>query len=390
MKIHEYQAKELLAQYAIPTQDGICVSCFEGAKKAVDEMLQKHSKLVVKAQIHSGGRGKGGGVKLAKNQNEAYEIAKNMLGMQLITKQTGIDGKKVNKILITDAVEIKKEYYICIMMDGSLGCPIIVASAEGGTEIEEVAHDNPDAIITMPISPITGIKEFHARNIAKLINIPAELVKDFIKMLKNMYRLFIDKDCNMLEINPLIIDGKGQLNAIDAKFGFDENALFRHPDIVAMRDIKEEDTKEAEAAESGLSYVSLDGNIGCMVNGAGLAMATMDIIKAYGGFPANFLDVGGTASAQKVAAAFKILLSDKNVKCILVNIFGGIMKCDVIAEGILTAAKEVNLSVPLVVRLDGTNVSEGKAILAKSDLAIIAADGLEDAAKLAVKHGGGK
>jgi len=275
------------------------------------------------------------------------------------------------------------------MMDGGLGCPIIVASAEGGTEIEEVAHDKPEAIITMPISPITGLKDFHARNIAKMIDIPSDLVKDFIACLKNMYRLFIEKDCSMLEINPLIIDGNGKLNAIDAKFGFDENALFRHPDIVAMRDILEEDAKEVEAAESGLSYISLDGNIGCMVNGAGLAMATMDIIKAYGGRPANFLDVGGSASAQKVAAAFKILLSDKNVKCILVNIFGGIMKCDVIAEGILTAAKEVNLSVPLVVRLDGTNVSEGKAILAKSDLKIIAADGLEDAAKLAVKHGGG-
>ncbi|MCL2556422.1 MAG: ADP-forming succinate--CoA ligase subunit beta [Firmicutes bacterium] len=390
MKIHEYQAKELLAQYGIPTQDGICVCTYEDAKIAVDKMFERHPKLVIKAQIHSGGRGKGGGVKLANNQAEGYEIAKNMLGMQLVTKQTGLEGKRVNKILVTDAVQIKKEFYICIMMDGSLGCPIIVASAEGGTEIEEVAHDNPDAIITIPISPITGLKEFHARNIAKMINIPSELVKDFIKMLKNMYRLFIEKDCSMLEINPLIIDGNNQLNAIDAKFGFDENALFRHPDIMALRDIEEEDAKEVEAAESGLSYISLDGNIGCMVNGAGLAMATMDIIKAYGGRPANFLDVGGTASAQKVAAAFKILLSDKNVKCILVNIFGGIMKCDIIAEGILTAAKEVNLSVPLVVRLDGTNVKEGKAILAKSDLKIIAADGLEDAAKLAVKHGGGK
>ncbi|MCL2822075.1 MAG: ADP-forming succinate--CoA ligase subunit beta [Firmicutes bacterium] len=388
MKIHEYQAKELLKAFDIATQDGFCV---ESAAHAVDaaETLSKANgdkKFVIKAQIHSGGRGKGGGVKLATSLDEVKKIAEKMIGMNLVTHQTGAEGKKVTKILVTGAVDIKKEYYISITMDGALGCPIVVASKEGGTEIEVVAHSNPSAIITMPISPLTGLKDFHAINLAQKIELPKNLTKDFVKILKNMYKLFVQKDCSLLEINPLVIDGNGALLAIDAKINFDENALFRHPDIVALRDKAEEDQKEALAAESGLSYVSLDGSIGCMVNGAGLAMATMDIIKSYGGQPANFLDVGGTASAQKVAAAFKILLSDKNVKCILVNIFGGIMKCDIIAEGIIAAANEVNLTVPLVVRLDGTNVAAGREILAGSTLKIIPADSLSRAARLAVEQ----
>ena len=386
MKIHEYQAKELLRKFGVNAQEGFCVESVADAEIAAKNMFDGGAKkIVVKAQIHSGGRGKGGGVKLADSVSSAVAVAEKMLGMQLVTHQTGAAGKTVNKVLLTDAVDIKKEYYLSITMDGAQGCPIIVASKEGGTEIEEVAHNNPSAIITLPISPIAGIKDFHARDLAAMIEIPPALTKDFIVLLKAMYKCFVEKDCALLEINPLVLTGEGTLLAIDAKVSFDENALFRHPDIVALRDIAEEDEKEAKAAETGLSYVSLEGNIGCMVNGAGLAMATMDIIKAYGGEPANFLDVGGTASAEKVAAAFKILLSDKNVKCILVNIFGGIMKCDIIAEGIIRAAREVNLSVPLVVRLDGTNVAAGREILAGSGLAITSADSLSRAARLAVE-----
>ena len=386
MKIHEYQAKELLRKFGVNAQEGFCVESVSDAKTAAQKLFDGGAKkIVVKAQIHSGGRGKGGGVKLADSVDSAAAVAEKMLGMQLVTHQTGAAGKRVNKVLLTDAVDIKKEYYLSVTMDGAAGCPIIVASKEGGTEIEEVAHNNPSAIITKAISPVAGIKDFHARDLAAMIEIPPHLTKDFITLLKSMYKCFVEKDCALLEINPLVLTGEGTLLAIDAKVSFDENALFRHPDIVALRDIAEEDEKEAKAAENGLSYVSLEGNIGCMVNGAGLAMATMDIIKAYGGEPANFLDVGGTASAEKVAAAFKILLSDKNVKCILVNIFGGIMKCDIIAEGIIKAAREVNLSVPLVVRLDGTNVAAGREILAGSGLEITAADSLSRAARLAVE-----
>ncbi|MCL2234706.1 MAG: ADP-forming succinate--CoA ligase subunit beta [Firmicutes bacterium] len=386
MKIHEYQAKELLAEYGVITQKGYCVEndaeALTMAKRLCDEGAKQ---IVVKAQIHSGGRGKGGGVKLAKSLDEAVEKAKNMLGMNLVTHQTGAEGKTVNKVLLCEAADIAQEYYVSIILDGTFGCPLIVASSEGGTEIEKTAEVNPDAIITKPISPLTGLKDFHAKYVALKMNLDPSLHKSFIETLKNMYRLFIEKDCSLVEINPLSLTEQGQLLAVDAKINFDENALFRHPEILAFRDILEEDPKELEAAEKGFSYVALYGNIGCMVNGAGLAMATMDIIKEYGGSPANFLDVGGSASVEKVSSAFRILLSDKNIKAVLVNIFGGIMKCDVIAEGIIGAAKEVKPNIPLVVRLDGTRAKEGRELLASSGLSIISADSLSDAVKIAVE-----
>lgn len=384
MKIHEYQAKQLLIDYGINAQSGIMIEAKEDAVSAAQKI--GGDVFVIKAQVHSGGRGKAGGVKIAKSLEEVEKYAGEILGMRMVTNQTGPEGKIVSKVLIDKAVNIDKEFYLSITMDAGSAAPIIVASGAGGTEIEETAKVNPELIIQQVISPQIGLKDYHARAVAKKINLPAEHTKEFIAMLKNMYRLFVEKDCSLVEINPLVITKEGELIAIDAKINFDDNALFRHKDIVALRDIAEEDPKEVKAAEYDLNYVSLDGNIGCMVNGAGLAMATMDIIKAYGGSPANFLDVGGTASAEKVAAAFKILLSDKNVKAIMVNIFGGIMKCDVIAEGIITAAKEVNIPVPLVVRLDGTNVEKGKEILNNSGLAIIAANSFGEAARLSVQE----
>ncbi|MCL2861986.1 MAG: ADP-forming succinate--CoA ligase subunit beta [Firmicutes bacterium] len=397
MKIHEYQAKELLSEFGIPVQKGYLVENEQEflsiAQKLYDEGAEQ---IVVKAQIHSGGRGKGGGVKLAKSVDEAVEKAQKMLGMNLITHQTGAEGKTVHKVLLCEAADIKKEFYVSIVLDGTFGCPLIVASSEGGTEIEKTAVTNPDAIITKMISPLIGLKDFHAKDVAKRMKLDASLHKSFITILKNMYRLFIEKDCSLVEINPLSLVNtvgdaalgvpSGQtLLAVDAKINFDENALFRHPEILALRDILEEDPKEVDAAEKGFSYVALDGNIGCMVNGAGLAMATMDIIKEYGGSPANFLDVGGSASVEKVSSAFRILLSDRNIKSVLVNIFGGIMKCDVIAEGIIGAAKAVKPSIPLIVRLDGTRAKEGRELLANSGLDIISADSLADAVKIAVE-----
>lgn len=378
MKIHEYQAKELFRKYNIPTDNGILVS----EKLDGDLELPFGIPYVVKAQIHSGGRGKGGGVKLARSQEELKTIVNNMLGTRIYTKQVP-DGKIVNKVLITDATSGGKEYYLSLTMDTKNEAIAVIASSEGGMEIEEVAANNPDAIKTTLIPFEIGMKAYHAYDIAKDLGVKKENINDFVKMLLNMYKMFIALDCSLIEINPLIEKENGFI-AIDAKVNFDDNALYRHPDILEYRDILEEDPKELEASKYDLNFVSLNGNIGCLVNGAGLAMATMDIIKSYGGKPANFLDVGGSATVEKVTAAFKILLSDKNVKAIMVNIFGGIMKCDIIAQGIVEAVKTVKLSVPLVVRLDGTNADISKKIIAESGLNIIAAKDLHDAALKAV------
>ena len=372
MKIHEFQAKELFRRYNIPTDIGVLVS-----EKNADFELPFNPPYVIKAQIHSGGRGKAGGVKLAKNIDEAKKIVNEMLGTTLYTKQVP-DGKVVNKVLITDATNLDKQIYLSMTLDVTKEKIVVIYSNEGGTEIEEVAEKNPLAIKTMAIPYEIGLLDYHALQIAKDLNIRSEYNDVFCAMLKNMYKMYFELDCSLIEINPLVENDKGII-AIDAKINFDDNALFRHPDIVELRDISEEDPKEVEASKYDLNFVSLSGNIGCLVNGAGLAMATMDIIKSYGGEPANFLDVGGSATVEKVTGAFKILLSDSNIKAIMVNIFGGIMKCDIIAQGIVEAAKTVKLNVPLIVRLDGTNVEEGKRIISESNLNIIAANSLHDA-----------
>lgn len=381
MKIHEYQAKELMAAYGIKTQMGLVA---ENAGEAY-EIAKKFGKCVVKAQIHSGGRGKGGGVKLANTPEEAREIAEKMIGMRLITKQTGAEGKTVHKVLIAPASEVKKEYYLSVAVDNENAGLVIIASAAGGTEIEDMAAEHPEMIIKENVSVYEGYHNYNGIEVARRMGIPAELQKDFVNMLGKMVKLFIDKNCSLVEINPLIIDGDNKLSALDAKITFDDNALMRHPEIVELRDLLEEDPKEVKASEFDLNYISLSGNIGCLVNGAGLAMATMDIISKFGGSPANFLDVGGSATTEKVTAAFEILLSDPNVKAIMVNIFGGIMRCDIIAEGVVTAANKLGITVPLIVRLEGTNVDMGKEILDKSGLNIIAAESMADAARKAVE-----
>ena len=379
MKIHEYQAKDLLESYGIPVPEGYLAldsqSAFRGAKCL-------GGTCVVKAQIHSGGRGKAGGVKLAHSADEARDIADQMLGMTLVTKQTGPEGKEVQKLLIAEAVDIKKEYYLSITVDNDHSGLVIIGSGAGGTEIEEMSETNPELIIKENFAVENGFRSFNGRNIAKKIGIPANLQKDFIQMLAGMTQCFMEKDCSLIEINPLIETKDGKLLALDSKVTFDDNALMRHPEIVALRDLKEENEKEVKASEYDLNYISLDGSIGCLVNGAGLAMATMDIIQKYGGSPANFLDVGGSATQERVAGAFEILLSDSNVKAIMVNIFGGIMKCDVIAEGIVEAAKAIDITVPLVVRLEGTNVDLGKQILANSGLPIISVSDMAEAARI--------
>ena len=380
MKIHEYQAKQLFLDYGINTDKGIVCETPE----EVYEAAEKFGKCVVKAQIHSGGRGKGGGVKLASTPDEAREIADNMLGMCLVTKQTGAEGKIVHKVLVTPANEIKKEYYLSVAVDNENAGLVIIASADGGTEIEDLAANHPELIIKENVSVYEGYHGYNGLEVARRMGIPAELKKDFVKMLGSMIKLFLEKNCSLVEINPLIIDGNDKLFALDAKITFDDNALMRHPEIVELRDILEEDPKEVKASEFDLNYISLSGNIGCLVNGAGLAMATMDIISKFGGSPANFLDVGGSATTEKVTAAFEILLSDPNVKAIMVNIFGGIMRCDIIAEGIVFAADKLGINVPLVVRLEGTNVEKGKEILKNSGLNIIAAEDMADAAHKAV------
>jgi len=383
MNIHEYQAKQVLAKYKVPVPKGQVAYTPHEAVLAAQGLGGK--LWVVKAQIHAGGRGKGGGVKLAKSLDEVETLARNMIGMTLVTHQTGPEGKLVKRVYVEQGTTIKKEMYLSMVVDRETSCVTFVASSEGGVEIEEVAEHHPEKIIKVSIDPAAGIQPFHARKLAFGMNLPKELHGKFDHFVNAIYKAFIDTDASQVEINPLVITGDGDLVALDAKFNFDENALFRHPDIMELRDPDEEDPLEQKAAKFGLSYIKMDGSIGCMVNGAGLAMATMDIIKLHGSAPANFLDVGGGANREKVGEAFKLILSDPNVEGILVNIFGGIMRCDIIAEGIITAAREVNLHVPLVVRLEGTNVELGKKMLASSGLAIVPADNLADAAEKIVK-----
>ncbi len=383
MNIHEYQAKELLKDYGVPVLAGIPAMNVDDAVKAAEKL--GGPVWVVKAQIHAGGRGKGGGVKVVKSIADVKAEATRMLGMQLITHQTGPDGQKVRRLYIEQGCNIAKELYCSVVMDRGTGRVTFMVSTEGGMDIEEVAEKHPEKIVRVAVDPATGIQGFHARKLAFGLNLAGEANKAAIKFFMNIYKAFNDLDCSQIEINPLVLTADNQIVALDAKMNFDDNALFRQPRVVAMRDEDEEDANEREAKNHELSYVRMDGNIGCMVNGAGLAMATMDIIKLYGGEPANFLDVGGGATKERVTTAFKIILSDPKVKGVLVNIFGGIMKCDIIAEGIIAAAKEVALSVPLVVRLEGTNVQLGKDILAKSGLPIVSADNLADAADKVVK-----
>lgn len=379
MKIHEYQAKDLLESYGIPVPKGYLAFNSKSVRLAAEKL---GGACVVKAQVHSGGRGKAGGVKFAKSIDEAEKIAGEMLGMKLITNQTGLEGKVVQKLLIAQAVQIKKEYYLSIAIDHDTAGLMIIASGAGGTEIEVTSEQNPELIIKERVSIQNGFRSYNGVNVAKKIGVPKELHQSFIKLLNGMVTCFLEKDCSLIEINPLIETGEGNLMALDSKITFDDNALMIHPEIVELRDLNEENPKEVKASEYDLNYISLDGSIGCMVNGAGLAMATMDIINKFGGTPANFLDVGGNATQDRVAGAFEILLSDKNVKAIMVNIFGGIMKCDVIAEGIVEAAKAIHISVPLVVRLEGTNVDLGKKILAESGLPIISASDMAEAARI--------
>jgi succinyl-CoA synthetase beta subunit len=389
MNIHEYQAKELLAKYGVPVPAGYPAMNVEEAVEAAKKL--PGPLWVVKAQIHAGGRGKGkfrelpesakGGVRLARSVDEVRENAEEMLGRTLVTVQTGPHGKQVQRLYITDGVDIEKEFYLALLVDRESGRIAVVASTEGGMEIEKVAHDTPEKIATITIDPATGLMPHHGREVAAALGLSGELAKQCGNVLAKLYDAFLGSDASQIEINPLAITDKGQLMVLDAKVGFDSNADFRHPQLQELRDLTEEDPMEIEASKYGLSYIKLDGSIGCMVNGAGLAMATMDIIKLEGAEPANFLDVGGGASKEKVTAAFKIILSDPAVKGILVNIFGGIMRCDIIAEGIVAAAREVSLNVPLVVRLEGTNVQQGKDILASSGLPIVAANDLGDAAR---------
>ncbi|ALQ69412.1 ADP-forming succinate--CoA ligase subunit beta [Bacillus cereus] len=379
MNIHEYQGKAVLRSYGVSVPNGKVAFTVEEAVEAAKELGT--DVCVVKAQIHAGGRGKAGGVKVAKNLDEVRTYAESILGTTLVTHQTGPEGKEVKRLLIEEGCDIKKEYYVGLVLDRATSQVVLMASEEGGTEIEEVAEKTPEKIFKEYIDPAVGLQGFQARRIAFNINIPKELVGQAVKFMMGLYRAFIEKDCSIAEINPLVTTGDGKVMALDAKLNFDSNALYRHKDILELRDLEEEDAKEIEASKYDLNYIPLDGNIGCMVNGAGLAMATMDIIKHYHGDPANFLDVGGGATAEKVTEAFKIILSDKNVKGIFVNIFGGIMKCDVIAEGVIEATKQVGLELPLVVRLEGTNVELGKKILNESGLNIVAAESMADGAQ---------
>jgi succinyl-CoA synthetase beta subunit len=388
MNIHEYQGKAVLAQFGVPVAHGLPAF-------SVGEAVEAANKLggpvwVVKAQIHAGGRGKAGGVKVVKSIEDVEKEAKRLLGSTLVTHQTGPKGKQVNRIYIEQGSAIEKEFYLSLLVDRESSRVAIVASTEGGMDIEKVAHDTPEKIVTITVDPVANICPHHVRRLSKALGLDADLAKQMSPMLTNLYKAFVESDMALLEINPLVITKGRKLLCLDAKVGFDGNALYRHADVAALRDETEEDDKEIEASKYDLNYIALDGEIGCMVNGAGLAMATMDIIKLYGMSPANFLDVGGGATTEKVTAAFKIITSDPNVKGILVNIFGGIMKCDVIAEGVVTAVKEVGLRVPLVVRLEGTNVEKGKEIIAKSNLNVTSADDLDDAAQKIVKAVKGK
>jgi succinyl-CoA synthetase beta subunit len=390
MNIHEYQAKELLTTFGADNPRGAAARTPAEAEKVARELGT--NSLVVKAQIHAGGRGKGtftngfqGGVHLCKTAGQARDLAAKMLGQTLVTHQTGPEGRVVNQVLVAESVEIDKEFYFAVLLDRATGAPVIVASREGGMDIEEVAAKSPEKILREPVDPAFGLQPFQTRKLARELGFAPQQMRAACKLFASLYRCWHDCDCSMVEINPLVLTKGGQVLALDAKFSFDDNALFRHPHIVALRDVGEEDPREVAASKHHLSYIGLDGNIGCMVNGAGLAMATMDIIKHHGGEPANFLDVGGGASEEQVTEAFKILLSDPKVKAILVNIFGGIMKCDIIAQGVLNAVKALKLSIPLVVRLEGTNVEQGRKLLADSGLPIASATDLDDAARQIVK-----
>jgi len=385
MKIHEYQGKEILRQFGVPVPRGI-------AAFTVQEAVEAAQKLggpvwVVKAQIHAGGRGKGGGVKLARSIDDVKKLAGEILGMQLVTHQTGPEGQKVRRLLIEEGADIKKEYYVSAVTDRASQRVAMIVSSKGGMDIEHVAEVSPEKIITEIVDPATGLTDAQATKLANAIGVPAGSTAQAVDVLQKLYKVYMDTDASLVEINPMILEGNGNIKAIDAKFNFDSNALYRHPEIVAFRDLDEEDPAEVEASKFDLAYISLDGNIGCLVNGAGLAMATMDTIKLFGAEPANFLDVGGGATPEKVTEAFKIMLKNDKVKAILVNIFGGIMKCDTIATGVITACKAVNLSVPLVVRMKGTNEEMGKKLLADSGLPIISADTMADAAQKVVAAG---
>jgi succinyl-CoA synthetase beta subunit len=393
MNVHEYQAKEILRHYGVSVSRGVPVFAADAAAQAAREI--GGTLWVVKAQIHAGGRGKGtfkepeagakGGVRLAKSPEEVGTLASQMLGRTLVTAQTGPAGRVVNRLYIEEGSDIEKEFYLSLLVDRAASRVAFVVSTEGGMDIEKVAHDSPEKILSFAVDPATGVLPHHGRTVAKALGLTGDLARQAGQLVSQLYAAFVDKDMAMLEINPLIVTRGGALVCLDAKVGFDDNALFRHSELVALRDVSEEDAKEIEASRHDLSYITLEGTIGCMVNGAGLAMATMDIIKLYGEAPANFLDVGGGATKEKVTAAFKIITADPNVRGILINIFGGIMRCDIIAEGVIAAVKDVGLKVPLVVRLEGTNVELGKTIIATSGLNVISADDLDDAAQKIVK-----
>ncbi len=387
MKIHEYQAKGLLAKFGVPVPRGHAVFDKDGARVAAQQLGTP--VVVVKAQIHAGGRGKAGGVKLAKSPEEAASLAEKMLGMKLVTPQTGEEGRIVRRLLVEEGLDIKRELYLSLVVDRAAGAPVFMASAAGGMEIEEVAKENPEAIIRQRIDPAAGFQPYHARKLAFGLGLPAEMMGTALQFLQSVYRAFLELDASLLEINPLIVTGDGKLIALDAKVQLDDNALFRHPDYKDLRDLDEETPLEVEASKFKLNYIKLDGTIACMVNGAGLAMATMDIIKLSGGNPANFLDVGGGASEEQVKNAFRILLSDPNVRAVFVNIFGGILRCDVLASGVVNAAKELKFKVPVVVRMEGTNVDQGQAILKNSGLNFTVAQGMKDGAEKAVALAGG-
>jgi succinyl-CoA synthetase beta subunit len=388
MNIHEFQARELFAEFGVATQPGKVASSPEEAENVALALGLSGGKFVVKAQIHAGGRGKGtfkngfkGGVHLCGTPTEAKDLASKMIGQVLVTHQTGPDGKEVGKIFVGEAVDIARELYLAILIDRATSVPVVIASTEGGVDIETVAEKNPEKILRLPVHPFLGLMPYQTRIIAASLGLTGPLMSQASKLFTNLYRLFIERDCSMVEVNPLVVTKDGRLLALDAKFNFDDNALYRQPSIVAMRDVTEEDQREVEASKHGLNYIGLDGNIACLVNGAGLAMATMDIIQHAGGSPANFLDVGGGASREQVASAFRIILADKSVQGVLVNIFGGIMDCDVIAHGIVEAAKETGLSIPLVVRLEGNNVEAGKKTLAESGLKLEGAENILHAAQ---------
>jgi succinyl-CoA synthetase beta subunit len=382
MKIHEYQAKAILAEFGVPVPRGRVASTPTEAAAIAREL---GGTVVVKAQIHAGGRGKGGGVKLAKSPEEAQHVASQILGMLLKTHQTGPEGQKVKRVLVEEGMDIRQELYLGIVLDRTVGLPVIMASSAGGMEIEEVARTRPDAIVKVHVDPATGVQGFHTRKLAFGLGLKGDLLKGAADFVTKLYRAFLAEDCSLAEINPLVITGDGRLLALDAKMTFDDNALSRHPEIQALRDLDEESPLEVEASKFNLNYIKLDGTVGCMVNGAGLAMATMDIIKLAGGDPANFLDVGGGASAEQIENAFRILISDRNVRAVLINIFGGILRCDRLAEGVIKAVRALDVKLPIVIRMEGTNVDLGRKMLAESGLNFVTANGMKDAAEKAVR-----